>query len=144
MSSVPSSVTGSPMSRIPYMSHDKKFCKSSKSSASYMGAAGAGRRGGCGCIATGRSCCKPDRIGESWLMPASCCAALMWSHDVGGAGDAEEALQLMLGREGGARRGAALRARECSEMEGRVRSVLSWGLLGGLLGLDVLATGSTL
>lgn len=56
----------SPRSIIPYMSHDKKFCKSSRSSASQIAFLD--------CPVTEAS------GGVRRLSPTSCCAALAWSH----------------------------------------------------------------
>lgn len=57
-SSISSVETDPPISMIPYMSHERKFCKSSISRASHMGCEAdillSGMDG------TGRSCCKLD------------------------------------------------------------------------------------
>lgn len=77
-SSVSSVDIASPISMIPYMSHDEKFCKSFKSSASHIGFSDMEPR--CrSCSETGRSCCRPDRTGLSLLSPTSCAAALFRS-----------------------------------------------------------------
>lgn len=148
MSSVPRLDILSLISMMPCISHDKKFCRSSSSSASHIGSNGCdGDRPlfaglGSGCSDTGRSCCSPPvpprGPAPSWLSPTSWCAALVWSQVLLALGLAVlHSVPLMLGgpRLSVGRSLVPVRPKRLREIGGSTKSGVCVGVSGGMLDL---------